>query len=322
VEEFVLSTHVETLEKLKGLNLELFGSVFIGDPTCSLYPENIMVSEERILKAVDFVKSKDERIEVVLCTFAEPRNKDLSWQLTLLERVFDKVDFIEVHNMGVLRFLSKELGFSRLIMGFFGNIYTHKTLEVLKDFGIVRSFLNPELSIEEIMFIKENSPVDIIIFAHGKLPLGISESCFIKEVKIGECRDICEPLVIESAKWKLASFGFATFSAKDWNIFEYTGAFLLKGFKYFHIQGLRERIEYINKVAYIYKKVCSDLISGRDSQFEDLAKELLETTRYGFCNGYLFRRAGSRYVGRLFGGEEPQTVYADEVKGGFRDEKD
>lgn len=315
MERFVLSTHVESLEKLKGLDLYLFDLVFLGDPTCREYPGNIMADEERIKEAVEYIKGKREEAEVALCTLAEPRNRDLSWQFDILGKVVSYVDYVEVHNFGVLRYISRELGFNSAIMGFFGNIYTHKTLEVLKDYGLKKSFLNPELSMEEIFFIRKNSSCDIIVFAHGKLPLGISEACFIKENREGDCFDICRPMVIESAKWKLINYGYATFSAKDWNTFEYLGSFIYEGFRYYHIQGLREEVEYINKIAYIYKRGIEYLLAGRESDFIEIAKELMATTRYGFCNGYLFKRAGSKYVGSFFGGE-PSVAYTPESREG------
>lgn len=316
MERFALSTHVESLEKLKGIDLQLFDLIFLGDPTCMEYPGNIMADEKRVKEAVEYIKGKREDVEVVLCTLAEPRNRDLGRQFDILGRAVSYVDYVEVHNFGILRYLSRELGLSNAIMGFFSNIYTHKTLEVLKDYGVKKSFLNPELSMEEIFFIRKNTSCDIMVFAHGKLPLGISENCFIKENREGDCSDICRPMVIESAKWKLISCGYATFSAKDWNTFEYLGSFLYEGFRHYHIQGLREEVEYINKVAYIYRRGIECLLAGRDSEFIEMAKELMVTTKYGFCNGYLFKRAGSRYVGSFFGGEPSVAYTPDSRKGG------
>lgn len=305
MKEYYLSTHVETFDKLKSLDIGLFDVIFLGDPTCPSYPGNIMVNTDRIMRARDYVKRIREDVEVVLSTFAVPRNKDLDWQIKILDKVYKEVDAVEAHNMGVIRYLGRELKCSNIVAGFFANIYTHKALEVLNDFGVKRAFLNPELSMEEIFYIKENSPVDIFVFTYGKLPLGISESCFIKENKDSVCENICEPMVIESGKWRLVNIGFATFSGKDWNIFEYLGVFYLKGFKYFYIQGLREKVEDLNRVAYIFKGAIEDFKDGKeDFLTPERLRELESLSKYGFCNGYLFRRAGHRYIGRFFGGEE------------------
>ncbi len=299
---FEITTHVETLEKLKELNLSLIDGLYLGDPTCMEYPTNLSLNIENLKEAVFYAKEFGKK--VYLSTFAVPRNKHLKILLPLLEEVLNlEIDGIEVHNMGLLKKVH-EMGFRKIHMGFFSNIYTHETVKVLSRFGVVRVFLNPELSMEEIQYINEHSPAEVAVFAHGKLPLGISESCFIREYSQPTCQSLCEGIWLSSGKWKLKNIGFATLSGKDWSVLEYLGTFYYRGFRHFHIQGLRETSNYINTIAGIYRRALEKIEEGIDNYIEtEWIDKISELCPAGLCNGYLFRRSGHRYIGRFFGGE-------------------
>lgn len=225
--KFSITTHIETLEKLKKIKLQHFDGVYLGDPTCMEYPTNLSLNLQDLKEAVDI--AKEFGIKVYVSTFAVPRNIHLETLKPLIERIIElPIDGIEVHNMGLLRYLNKELNYKGQIhAGFFANIYTHETVKVLETFGVTKVFLNPELSLEEIQFINENISAEVVVFSHGKVPLGISETCFIKEYSPRECDDVCEPITLTSGKWKLKNFGFATFSGKDWSVLEYLGTFFI-----------------------------------------------------------------------------------------------
>ncbi len=301
---FEISVHVENLEKLQLLDLSLFDGIYLGDPTCPEYPGNFYLNLESLKKAVSILKEKNKKCYV--STYAVPRNKDLAWAEEFVLKASElPVDAFEVHNMGMLRMIRRLNENIALHVGYFANIYTHGTVKVLERFGVKRVFLNPELSLDEIQYIKDHVKPEVVVFAHGKLPLGISEDCFIKEYREGSCEDICKPMWLSSGKWRLKNIGRATLSGKDWAIIEYLGTFYYRDFKIFYIQALREDPEYINRVAFIYRKALERIVNGEDEYLNsEWIEDLASLSSYGICNGYLFRRAGHRYVGKLFGEEK------------------
>lgn len=301
--EFKIVTHVETLEKLKEIDLKLFDGIYLGDPTCTEYPTNLAINKEHLRIAVDILK--EYGVEAYGCTYAVPRNRHLGKVEEMVAYMLDiGVDAIEAHNMGVLRHISRLDRGVPVFMGYFSNIYTHETVKILERYGVRRVFLNPELSLEEIQYINEHTNAEIIVFTHGKLPLGISETCFIKEYAPVSCEDVCEGMWLTSGKWRLKNIGFAIFSGKDWSILEYLGTFYYRGFKIFYIQGLRETPEYINSISAIYKRALERVASGENNYIdESWISEISRLCPNGLCNGYLFRRAGHRYIGRFFNGE-------------------
>jgi len=303
---FELTTHIEDVNKLKSIDVSLFDAFYLGDPTCPEYPGNIAADFNELREAVFFLKERGKRC--YLSTYAVPRNRDLAWIKEMLLKSSElPVDGIEVHNMGVLRMINANLRDVEIHVGYFANVYTHETVRVLEGFGVKRVFLNPELSLDEMQYVNEHTDAEIVAFAHGKLPLGISEECFIKEYKSGDCKDICRPMWLTSGKWRLKNIGRATFSGKNWAIIEYLGTFYYRGFKVFYIQGLREDVDYINRLASIYRQALGRIVDGDDDYLEpSWIEEIASLSPYGICNGYLFRRAGHRYVGRFFDGEKVQ----------------
>ncbi len=302
---FELSTHIPTWKILKEADLSPYHALYVGDPTCPKVPGNISSNLELLKRSVDLVKGQGKKCYLSL--YAVPRNRDLPWIEGLLERAsILPLDAIEVHNLGLVRMAERmHLPFS-IHLGVFANLYTHETARLLYRKGVTRVFPSPELSLEEVNYIRTHSPTKVTLQIHGKIPLGISEGCFILEHREGSCEDVCfNPCWLTSGKWSLKNIGRATVSGKDLCLLEYLGSLYWRGFRTFYIQTLRESPRYIETVGTIYRRALEKIAQGMDEYVGPSDIGLLsELSPYGFCNGYLFRRSGHRYIGRLFGGEE------------------
>jgi len=312
---FELSARIENLDRLKACNLGAYDAVYIGDPTCPLVPGNLSSSVEHLQIGVDFLKSTGKR--VYLSLYAEPRNEDLGWLDEIIEAgIRFGVDAFEVHNLGVLRMIRSKETLVPVHMGPFANVYTAQTASLLSRWGVTRVAPNPELSFSEIVALREGSSVEVVLQAHGKLPLGISETCFLLEYRDGECEDVCfEPCWLSSGRWKLKNIGRATLSGKDFCLLEYLGTFYWKGFRCFTVMTLREEPRYVERVGAIYRSALSRVAEGMDDYLEPQEREELTLlSPEGFCNGYLFRRAGHRYIGRFFGGEKITPLEVEGVQ--------
>ncbi len=310
---FELSARIENLDRLTGSILDAYHAIYLGDPTCPLVPGNFSSSPENLVEGVRVVNSMGKK--AFLSLYAEPRNEDLSWLDELLDAAEDAgVDALEVHNLGTLRMI-KEKGIEIPVhIGPFANLYTAQTASLLARWGATRVAPNPELSFSEIVALKEGGSVEVVLQAHGKLPLGIAETCFLLEYRQGECADVCfEPCWLSSGRWKLKNIGRATLSGKDYCLLEYLGTFYWKGFRCFTVMTLRESPQYIERVGAIYRAALNRISQGIDDYLEPGERnELGSLSPEGFCNGYLFRRAGHRYIGRFFGGEKITPLEMEE----------
>jgi putative protease len=302
---FELSTHIPTLRTLKETDLSAYHTLYLGDPTCPQVPGNLSSHPDLLKEALYLAKEQEKGCYLSL--YAEPRNKDLLWIERLLEHASSlPLNGIEVHNLGLVRLVKKMSLPFPVHLGIFANLYTHETAKLLHRMGVTRVFPNPELSLEEINYIRTHAPTQVTLQIHGKIPLGISENCFILEYRQGTCEELCfKPYWLTSGKWTLKNLGRATVSGKDLCLMEYLGSLYWRGFRTLYIQTLRESKRYIETIGTIYRRALEKIAQGIDDYIDQSSIGLMsELSPYGFCNGYLFRKSGHRYIGRLFGGEK------------------
>ncbi len=215
-------------------------------------------------------------------------------------------DAFEVHNLGVLQML-REMGCTKPIhLGVFGNLYTDATARVVKDYGVTRVYPNPELSLKEAIYIRDRTPIDVLIPVHGKIPLVVSETCFILENSGGnpdeKCTFPCSKehwLTRAAGDWSLKDTGRMTLSGSDLCMLEHVDELAAAKLSAFYVQSHGESYDYIAAVGRIYREALTRAFAGQPAG--DLGgplQELAGLAKMGLCNGYYFESAGRRYVGR------------------------
>lgn len=300
---FELSTDAANLQELRGGDYDAFDALYLGDFSCPDYPDNFSARPETLAEGLRI--TKDQGKKCYLRLYAVPSTHELD----AVRRVIDAAlalpfDALEVHNMGLLRIL-REMGCDKpLHLGVFGNLYTHETARVLARYGVTRVYPNPELSLREIVYIKDETPIDILVAVHGKIPLVISETCFIMEhahPEAEECRFFCAKnhwLTRSHGDWSLKDAGRMTLSGKDLCMIEHMDAMIGQGLKNFFVQGHGEERERIAAIGRAYRQVLDAITTGQYVDPGQLLTELAGFAELGLCNGYYFESAGQHYVGR------------------------
>lgn len=302
---YELSTGICNPKLLNAGDYSAYDAIYLGDFSCPKYPDNYSSNIDLLPKAIDTIHNWGKKCFVRL--YAVPSNDDMQWMQDFMQKLVKlPIDAIEVHNMGVLRML-REMGNKIPVhLGVFGNLYTHETARVLKDFGVERVYPNPELSLKEIKFIQEQTPIDVLVPVHGKMPLVISETCFIVEHNprsTGECNYECAEehwLHRTEGDWSLKDTGRMTVSGKDLCMIEHMQSLTEQGFRYFHVQNLGESADYAGAVGTIYRNELNRIIAGQQQQetMEQAIHALSGHSKMGLCNGYFFEGAGQHYIGR------------------------
>lgn len=301
---FELSTGVCNPQMLNKGDYSAYDALYLGDYSCPLYPENFSAHIDVLSKAVETVHNWGKKSFVRL--YAVPSNHELLWMEEFIEEVFKlPVDGIEVHNMGLLRMLKNMGNQIPVHLGVFGNLYTHETARILKEYGVERVYPNPELSLKEIVFIKEQTPIDVLVPVHGKMPLVISETCFILEHDAsskGKCNYACTEehwLYRSEGDWSLKDTGRMTVSGKDLCMIEYMQEMVDQGLQHFHVQNLGEPADYAGSVGAIYRRELDRITAGQQPEsMEEMLQTLSAHAKMGLCNGYYFESAGQHYIGR------------------------
>jgi len=302
---FELSTNVASPKLLQQGDYSAYDALYLGDFSCPKFPDNFTSHPELLAEAAELVKGRGQKCYLRL--YAVPSNHDLGWVRELVEAAMAlPFDALEVHNLGLLRML-REMGCSKpLHLGVFGNLYTDATARVVKEYGVTRVYPNPELSLKEVIYIRDHTPIEVLVPVHGKIPLVISETCFILERGRGEdnpCTFLCDEehwLTRSEGQWSLKDTGRMTLSGSDLCMLEHVEELAAARLNAFYVQSHGETPEFAGKVGRIYRQALTAAFAGQP--VGDLAPQVAELSvlaRMGLCNGYYFEGAGRRYVGRV-----------------------
>ncbi len=309
---YELSTNCANPKQLRLTDFSNFDAVYLGDFSCMEYPNNFSSHPELLEAAVSQLKKMGK--QVYLRLYATPGNEDLPQVREMIEAALKlPIDAFEVHNLGVLRILQQMGSTLPVHLGVFGNLYTDATARVLKDFGVTRVYPNPELSLAEIHYIREQTPIDVLLPVHGKIPLVISETCFITEnsksctQKVDSngktvCSFPCSQdywLNRSNGQWVLKDTGRMTLSGKDLCMIEHLPELIQAGQRLFYIQSHGETPEYVETTGKLYHEALQRIDAGLDCIDQQSQMTALGAlSKEGLCNGYYFEGAGQTYIAR------------------------
>jgi U32 family peptidase len=171
---------VSSPRELEGTDLSPYDAVCLGNPYCRRVEGNFAEDPALMRGAVALLHAAGKKAYVT--SPAAPRGRDLPRVDRLIEAAAAAgADALEVHNMGVLRRLREKGDPLPAHMGAFANVYTHLGAKVMRDYGAVRVRPNAEVSLEEMAVIAEEGGVEVEAFVHGKIPLGVTDRCFLLE---------------------------------------------------------------------------------------------------------------------------------------------
>ncbi len=310
---FELSTNIANPKQLRLTDYSAYDAIYLGDFSCLEYPNNFSAHPELLADAVNEIKAAGKRCYLRL--YATPGNEDLPQVREMITTAMQlPFDALEVHNLGVLRIL-KEMGCKFPVhLGVFGNLYTDATARVLKEFGVTRVYPNPELSLKEIVYIRDNTPIEVQVPVHGKIPLVISETCFIVEHANGVTQKACANgktvcnfpcnqdywLNRSNGKWVLKDTGRMTLSGKDLCLLEHIPTLIGHNLEHFYVQSHGETPEYVATVGRLYREALTQATqaAAEPADQQDALGELTALSKEGLCNGYYFEGAGQTYIGR------------------------
>jgi putative protease len=302
-----LATHVANRSRLEACDWSAFDTLYLGDPSCPLYPGNFGCHIEELAIGVEEVKALGKR--ALLSLYAVPRNTDLDWLRVLLEEAAERgvpLDGVEVHNLGLLVIL-RELGSPwPVTLGVCGNLYTSATARLLGEYGVASGFPNPEVGLKEIETLAREGGIDPVIQLHGKIPLGFSDKCFVVDYqkREGSCEELCfSENWLTRDGWVLKNIGRIILSGKELCMIEHLPKLLEAGYRQFYISTYAEPPDYVKACGGLYREALDE--AERRGHGYHVRDEWVETiwqfAPVGLCNGFYFDETGQSYVGSLRG---------------------
>ncbi|HZY30106.1 MAG TPA: peptidase U32 family protein [Candidatus Methylomirabilis sp.] len=297
---FELNTTISNLRDLESSDLSPYDAVYLGNITCRLYEGNLLEHLGDLREAIAVVKNQGKRVYVA--SYAAPRNDFLpKLHMALAVAVEAGADAVEVHNLGVLKIVHETHPGLPVHIGGFANVYTDAGAQVLKRFGAVRITPNYELSLEEIGQIHRQVALPMELLVHGKMPLGISDHCFLLEYEEAwgmKCPDLCQQdLFLKQDDWAMKSIGKGILSGKDVCMLEHLPRLAAEGHSRFRIEAVSESPTYRSEVGRVYREALEHAFGGTDGMKERWWDTLRGHARVGLCNGFYFGKSGMEYLG-------------------------
>jgi U32 family peptidase len=298
--QFELNTTIANLRDLRESDLRDYDAVYLGDIYCRIYEANFLEQLGDLKEGLRILQDQGKRAYVT--TYAAPRNDFLSKVRKMLEAsAAAGAQAVEIHNLGILEIAHDEFPELPVHIGGFTNLYTAAGAEVLREFGAVRFTPNYELSLDEIHEITTACGAPMELLVHGKMPLGISDYCFLLdyEEKWGvKCPDLCQKeLFLKQGDWAMKSVGKGILSGKDVCMLEHLPRLLAEGHRYFRIETVSESPVYRREIAAVYRAAL-DRAAGGDGEADESSWETLRRhARIGLCNGFYFGKSGMDYAG-------------------------
>jgi len=298
---FELNTTISNLRSLRESDLSPYDAVYLGNIYCRIFEDNFLERMNDLKEGI--ARVKDQGLRAYLTSYAGPRNDALpKVQMALETAVAAGADAVEVHNLGILRLLHEQFPGLPAHIGGFANVYTDAGTEVLKEYGAVRFTPNYEISLDEAEAITAGVGIPAELLVHGKMPLGVSDYCFLLEYEQHwpeKCPVVCQKqLFLRQGEWAMRSVGKGVLSGKDVCMLEHLSRLLAAGHKVFRIEAAYETPGYRLQIARIYRATLERALAGDGTVEESVWQAIREHTAVGLCNGFYFGRTGGEYIGR------------------------
>lgn len=296
---FELSTTVSNLRHLRESDLAPYDAVYLGNVYCRLYEGNLLERPAELREAIRLVRERGKRPR--LTTYAAVRNDTLPVVTRALEvAAAEGADAVEVHALGLLKLARDGFPGLRVHVGSLAGVYTDAAVEALVSLGAARIAPSPELTLAELDALA-GAGVPLEIAVHGKLPLGVSDTCVLLDHAVAwgvACPDLCQREVFfrKEADWALKSVGKGVLSGRDVCLLEHLGHLLAAGYRHFRIEAVSESPAYRHDVGAVYREALGRALAG-DGRIEARWWPTLRGhARLGLANGFAFGRSGMEYL--------------------------
>jgi len=297
---FELTTSVSNLRHLAASDLGPYDAVYLGNLHCRLYEANLIERPADLREALRILRDQGKR--AYLTTYAAARGDALPAIRAALETaVVGGAEAVEVHQMGILKLARDEFPGLRIHAGSFANVYTDAGVAVLETLGVSRITPSYELTLEEIDQVARESGVPLELLLHGKMPLGVSDSCVLLEHETAwgvRCPDLCQrDVFVRKEDWGMKSVGKGILSGKDVCMLEHLPRLVAAGHRHFRIETVSESPAYRLAIGRVYREALARALAGDAREEAAWWPTVRQHTRLGLCNGFYFGRSGMDYVG-------------------------
>ena len=257
---------------------------------------------ETLDKAIKYARMYGVKIYYTVNTLFKEKELD-----QLLEHL------LEVYHLGVDAFILQDIGVISLLKRVFPDIEVHGSTQLnchsvegvrfLEDMGVKRVVLARELSIDEIIYIKRETKMEIETFVHGALCYSYSGQCLMSSFmggrsgNRGRCAQPCRlayKAIIDEKEWDKSHI----LSPKDIETLTVLPELIDAGIESFKIEGRMKSKEYVGLMTGLYRYYRDAYLENGTLNIKqnDLDDMVQIFNRGNFTNGYYFQHNGPTMI--------------------------
>ena len=256
-----------------------------------------------IEKALSYARRHNVKIYYAINTlFKEKELPNLMEHLQNLINIGQNTFIFQ--DLGVLALLEKWAPDIELHASTQLNSHSHFSVQWLKSHGVSRVVPSRELSLEEIIKIKELVAIELETFVHGALCYSYSGQCLMSSFiggrsgNRGRCAQPCRlPYIIPDTKDTPITNRYLL-SPKDIQTLTAIPSLVEAGIDSFKIEGRMKSPEYVGLMTHLYGKYVDQYTSTGTMKIEqaDLDQAMQIFNRGGFSEGYYFSHNGPQMM--------------------------
>ena len=211
---------------------------------------------DALREAIDYCRLRGVKTHITLNTLLF--DGELAPALDFAAELFRlRADAVIVQDIGLAALIRRELPELCIHASTQMGVHSLDGLRYLEERGIARAVLAREMSLDDIRFLHENSPVELEFFCHGALCMGFSGSCLYSSMagersgNRGTCAQPCRKNACVFGR-NAGRDEFAL-STNDIAMLDELGALADAGVCSFKIEGRMKSPEYVATVTRIYR---------------------------------------------------------------------
>ncbi len=259
------------------------------------YADNLEV--DRMIEAIDYVHLHGKKLYMTVNTLLKPEEMNELYEY-LLPYYEAGLDAVIVQDFGVLSFVKKHFPDLDIHASTQMNVVGSSAAMLLKELGVKRVVTARELSLDEIIEIKQRTGLEIESFVHGALCYCYSGQCLMSSIlggrsgNRGRCAQPCR------LPYELRGKQAYYLSPKDMAAVSILPKLMDAGIYSFKIEGRMKRAEYVAAVTSIYRKYIDLYEAQKEYKVsKEDEKILLELyNRGGFHSGYYEQKNGKNMM--------------------------
>ena len=292
------------LDKLKTAVLFGADAVYAGGKEYSLRAAAGNLSLPEMSEGLNFVHENGKKMYVTVNILAHNRDlKNLPAYLESLAQM--EVDGLIVADPGVMKMARQYALSVPITVSTQANITNYEAAAVYRDLGAERLVLARELSLPEIIAIKEKVGIEVEMFVHGAMCVSYSGRCLLshymtgRSANSGECAHPCRyqyQLVEEKRPHEYYPIeederGSYILNSRDLCLLSYIPQLAEAGIDSFKIEGRMKSALYVAVTASVYRQALDAFYqSGQEYsqiQLQNWMEELQSVATRPFTNGFI-----------------------------------